>query len=116
MGTVVPRSALEILKLTLDNVRLRADSNGECFGGEIADAMRDAGGSLGIDRLEVLLTRTLLVRTMESLGESYPSEVLQNFECRIPLSKALKYLNEAIAWTARLNESQQENPSSVPSE
>ena len=116
MGTVVPKSALEILKHTLDIVRLRADANGECFGGEIADAMRDSGGSLGIDRLEVLLTRTLLVRAMESLGENYPAEVLQNFETRMPLSKALNYLNEAIAWTARSTESEQENPSSVASE
>ena len=116
MGTIVPKSALEILKHTLDTVRLRADANGECFGGEIADAMRDAGGSLGVDRLEILLTRTLLVRAMESLGESYPTEVLQNFETRMPLSKAINYLNEAIAWTARLEESPQENPSSVPSE
>ena len=116
MGTVVPRSALEILKRTLDTVRLRADANGECFGGQIADAMRDAGGALGIDRLEILLTRTLLVRTMESLGENYPSEMLQNFETRMPLSKALNYLNEAIAQTARLNELSQENPSGVPSE
>lgn len=111
MGTVVPKSALEILKHTLETVRLRADANGECFGGEIADAMRDAGESLGVDRLEVLLTRTLLVRTMESLGESYPAEVLQNFETRMPLSKAINYLNEAIVSTAQLNESPQENPS-----
>lgn len=87
MGNIVPKSALEILSRTLDAVRLRANANGECFGGEIADAMRDAGQSLGVDRLDVLLTRTVLVRTMESLGESYPSEVLQNFETRIPSAK-----------------------------
>jgi hypothetical protein len=116
MGTIVPGSALEILKRTLDTVRLRADANGECFGGEIANAMRDAGGSLGVDRPEVLLTRTLLVRTMESLGESYPAEVLQNFETRMPRSKALNYLNEAIVSTAQLNESPQEGPGCAFSE
>ena len=97
MSTVVPRSASEILERTLDTVRIRANSNGECFGGEIADAMRDAGIALRIDRLDVLLTRTILVRAMESLGESYPAELLQNFETRIPVSKALNYLHEAIA-------------------
>ena len=96
MSSVAPKSALRILELALDTVRIRANANGECFGGEIADALRDAGTALGVDRLEVLLTRTALARTMESLGESYPAEVLQNFEIRMPVSKALKYLNEAI--------------------
>lgn len=50
---------------------------------------------------------------MESLGESSPAEVLQNFETRMPLSKAINYLNETIAGTARLEESPQENPSVV---
>ena len=73
MGNIVPTAASQILDRTLDNVRIRANSNGECFGGEIMDAMREAGASLGADRLEVLLTRNVLVRTMESLGESYVS-------------------------------------------
>jgi hypothetical protein len=60
------------------------------------DAMREAAESLRVDRLEVLLTRTVLVRTMESLGESYPAEVLQDYDNRMPVSKALKYLREAI--------------------
>ena len=97
--TMIPKSASEILKRTFEMVRVRANANGECFGGEIADAMRDAGFALGVDRLEVLLTRTLLSRTMESLGEDYPSELLQDFETRIPVSKALTYLNEAIVRT-----------------
>jgi hypothetical protein len=59
-------------------------------------AMREAAESLRVDRLEVLLTRTVLVRTMESLGESYPAEVLQDYDNRMPVSKALKYLREAI--------------------
>jgi hypothetical protein len=58
MGNIVPSSAMQILEKTLDSVRLRANSNGECFGGEIMDAMREAGLEQGVDRLEVLLTRT----------------------------------------------------------
>ncbi|PYV62961.1 MAG: hypothetical protein DMG97_39005 [Acidobacteria bacterium] len=65
MGNIVPNSAPQILELTLDKVRLRANANGECFGGEIMDAMREAAAGLRVDRLEVLLTRTVLVQTME---------------------------------------------------
>lgn len=100
MGSMVPASARPILERTLDIVRIRANSNGECFGGEITDALRDAGAALGADRLDVLLTRTVLVRAMESMGESYPAdEVLQNYEQRIRISEALRYLHEAIAST-----------------
>jgi hypothetical protein len=105
MGNIVPSSAAHILERTLDIVRLRANSNGECFGGDIMDAMREAGTALRADCLEVRLTRTVLVRTMESLGENYPAEVLQDYENRMQVSKALKYLNEAIEWTTRLNNS-----------
>jgi hypothetical protein len=55
---------------------MRANADGEVFGGEIMDAMRDTGSALGVDRLELLLIRTVLVRAMESLGENYPAEVL----------------------------------------
>lgn len=103
---MIPKSASDILKRTLDIVRMKANSNGECFGGEIVDAMREAAIALGVDRLEVLLTRTLLLRTMESLGESYPAELLQDFQTRIPVSKALKYLNEAIIRAADLTEAE----------
>ena len=96
MSKMVPNSAKQILERSLDTVRIRANSNGECFGGEIADALREAGLALGVDRIEVLLTRTVLTRTMESLGENYPAEVLQDYENRMPVSKALRYLNEAI--------------------
>jgi hypothetical protein len=102
---MIPKSASEILTRTLDMVRVRANANGECFGGEIADAMRDAGFALGVDRLEVLLTRTVLSRAMESLGETYPAELLQDFETRIPVSKALTYLNEAIVRTTGAEDS-----------
>jgi hypothetical protein len=105
MGNIVPNSASQILEQTLDKVRLRANANGECFGGEIMDAMREAAVGLRADRLEVLLTRTVLVQTMESLGESYPAEVLQDYENRMPVSKALKYLSEAIEWTRHLKQS-----------
>jgi hypothetical protein len=96
ISEMVPNSARQILERSLDTVRIRANSNGECFGGEIADALREAGVALGVDRLEVLLTRTVLTRTMDSLGESYPAEVLQDYENRIPVSKALRYLSDAI--------------------
>ena len=93
---VLPKSALRILEMTLDLVRIRANAGGEVFGGQIADAMSEAGIQLGIDRLEILLVRTLLVRTMESLGENYPAELLQNYETRMRLSDAIKYLQSAI--------------------
>jgi hypothetical protein len=102
MGNIVPASGQPILERTLDVVRIRANSNGEYFGGEIMDVLREAGIALGADRLDVLLTRTVLVRAMESLGETYPAEVLQNSENRMRVSEALKYLHEAIEWTARL--------------
>jgi hypothetical protein len=96
MGNMVPASARPILERTLDIVRIRANSNGECFGGEIMDALREAGTALGVDRVEVLLTRTVLVRAMESMGETYPAEVLQNYDNRMRISEALRYLREAI--------------------
>jgi hypothetical protein len=77
------------------------------------DALREAGVALGVDRLEILLTRTILARTMESLGESYPAEVLQDYQNRIPVSKALRYLNEAIVWIGKLATSEAGNLSSV---
>jgi hypothetical protein len=102
MGNIVPSSTPQILERTLDTVRLRVNSNGECFGGEIMDAMREAGVTLRADRMEILLTRTVLVQTMESLGERYPAVVLQDYENRMPVSRALKYLIESINWTRRL--------------
>ena len=112
MGNIVPNSTPEILEKTLDIVRLRANSNGECFGGEIMEAMREAGTALRADRLEILLTRTVLVQTMESLGEHYPAAVLQDYESRMPVSKALKHLREAIDWTRRLK-SEEARPESA---
>ena len=105
MGNIVPNSTRQILERTLDTVRLIANSNGECFGGEIMDAMREAGVTLRADRLEILLTRTVLVQTMESLGETYPAMVLQDYENRMPVSRALKYLIESINWTRCLKHS-----------
>jgi hypothetical protein len=103
---MVPKSATQILERSIDTVRIRANCNGECFGGENADAMREVGVALGVDRLEVLLTRTVLARTMESLGESYPAEVLQDYEKRMPVSKALRYLKEAIVWLQKMETSE----------
>jgi hypothetical protein len=113
MTNMVPASCSEILKRTLDTVRIRANSDGECFGGEITDALREAGVALGVDRLEILLTRTILARTMESLGESYPAEVLQDYQNRMPVSKALRYLNEAISWIGKLETPEVGSRSSV---
>jgi hypothetical protein len=101
MGNLVPSSALPVLNRTLDAIRMRANADGEVFGGEIMEVMRDAGSTLGVDRLELLLIRTVLVRAMESLGENYPTEVLQNHENRMRVSDAIKYLREAIDWTSR---------------
>jgi len=105
---MVPNLATQILERALDTVRIRANSNGECFGGEIADALREAGVALGVDRLEVLLTRTVLTRTMESLGENYPAEILQDYDNRMPVSKAIKYLREAILYLGKLKTSESE--------
>jgi hypothetical protein len=87
VGNIVPNSTAPFLERTLDSVRLKANSNGECFGGEIMDSMREAGMALRVDRLEILLTRTVLVQTMESLGEEYPAVMLQDYEHRVPLFK-----------------------------
>jgi len=80
---------------------MKANADGEVFGGEIMDAMRDAGSAIGVDRLELLLIRTVVVKAMESLGESYPTDVLQNHETRMRVSDAIKYLRQAIEWTSR---------------
>jgi hypothetical protein len=105
VGNIVPNSTPLILERTLDSVRLKANSNGECFGGEIMDSMREAGIALRVDRLEIRLARTVLVQTMESLGEEYPAVVLQDYEHPMPVSRALKYLIESINWTRRLKHS-----------
>jgi len=102
MGNLVPSSSVQVLNRTLDAIRMRANADGEVFGGEIMDTMREVGSALGVDRLELLLIRTVLVRAMESLGENYPAEVLQNHETRMRVSDAMKYLREAIECSTRL--------------
>ena len=72
MGNIVPRSTPQILERTLDSVRLRANSNGECFGGEIMDAMREAGVALRADRLEILL-----------IDDSFDHQLLGACDCLI---------------------------------
>ena len=99
MANIVPDVARRILERAGDRVKLRSNSNGECFGGDIMESLREAGVELGAHHVEILQTRNLLVRSMESLGEGYPAEILQDYEKRIPLSIALRFLNEAMNWT-----------------
>ena len=99
IGKIAPDEARRILDRTCDKPKLRADSNGECCGGEIMDSLREAGIELGANHIEILQTRALLVRSMESLGEQYPAEILQDYERRIPLSTALRFLNTAMERT-----------------
>jgi hypothetical protein len=76
MANTVPDVAPRILERALERIKLRANSNGECFGGEIMESLREAGVDLGAHHVEILQTRTALVRTMESLGEAYPADIL----------------------------------------
>jgi hypothetical protein len=99
IANIAPDEARRILERACDRVKLRANSNGECFGGEIMDSLREAGVELGVHHMEILQTRSLLVRSMELFGEEYPAEILQDYDQRIPLSTALKFLNEAIEST-----------------
>src|SRR5262249_3808372 len=91
-----PDEARRILERTCDRVKLRVNPNGECFGGNIMDSLREAGVELGAHHIEILQTRNVLVRSMELLGEEYPGEILQQYNQPIPLSMALRFLNEAI--------------------
>jgi hypothetical protein len=101
IAIIAPDEARRILERTCDRVKLRANSNGECFGGEIMDSLREAGIELGARHLEILQTRSLLVRSMELLGEEFPAEILQDYDNRISLSTAWKFLNHAIESTNR---------------
>ena len=58
--------------------------------------LREAGIELGASHIEILQTRSLLVHSMELLGEEYPGEVLQDYDNRIPLSTALRFLKGAM--------------------
>lgn len=98
MANTVPDVASRILERALERIKLRANSNGECFGGEIMESLREAGVELGAHHIEILQTRNVLVRTMDSFGEVYPAEVLQDYDNRIQLSKALRFLDAAIEW------------------
>lgn len=95
-ANIAPDEARRILERTCDRVKLRANSNGECFGGEIMDSLREAGVELGAHHIKILQTRSVLVRRMELLGEEYPAEILQDYSNRIPLSTALRFLKAAI--------------------
>jgi len=87
MANTVPDVAPRILERALERIKLRANSNGECFGGEIMESLREAGVDLGAHHVEVLQTRGLFVRTMESLGETYPAQILQDYDNRISYPK-----------------------------
>jgi len=99
IASIAPDEARRILERACERVKLRANSNGECFGGEIMDALREAGVEVGARHVEILQTRSVLVRSMELVCEGYPAEILQDYDHRIPLSTALKFLNEAIEST-----------------
>ena len=101
IANIAPDEARRILERTCDRVKLRANSNGECFGGEIIDSLREAGVEVGANHFEILQTRSFLVRSMESQGEEYAAEILQNYDNRIPLSTALRFLHAAIERTKR---------------
>jgi hypothetical protein len=96
IAKIAPDEARRILDRTCDKLKTRADSNRECLGREIMDSLREAGMELGASHIEILQTRSLLVRSMESCGEEYPAEILQDYDHRIPLSAALRFLKEAI--------------------
>lgn len=101
MANTVPYVAPRILELAIERIKLRANSNGECFGGDIIESLREAGVDLGAHHVEILQTRRVLVQSIESLGEdAYPAEILQDYETRIPLSKALRLLNTGMNWAA----------------
>jgi len=93
---IVPDVSRRILERSCAKVKLRANANGECLGAEIMDALREAGVELGAQHVDILRTRSLLLRTMESFGEGYPAEILQDYDHRIPVSTALRFLNAAM--------------------
>ena len=102
MANTVPDVAPRILGLASERIKLRANSNGECFGRDIMESLREAGVELGAHHVEILRTRRVLVQAMESLGEdAYPAEILQDYETRFPLSKALRLLNAGMNWATR---------------
>src|SRR5215467_15186452 len=88
---IAPDAARRILERTSDRVKLRANSNGECFGGDIMDSLREAGVELGAHHIEILQTKNVLVRSMELHGEEYPGEILQQYNQRISLCTALRF-------------------------
>jgi len=108
MANTVPDVAPRILERALERIKRRANSNGECFVGEIMESLREAGVDLGAHHVEILQTRSALVRTMESLGEAYPAEILQDYDNRIQLSRALRFLNAALEWATHQRNSGQD--------
>jgi hypothetical protein len=85
-----------ILEETLDELPERSNANGECYGGEILDCMREPGHGLGAGSVELMLTRGVLVRAIEAEGAPDAEGVLQDYENRMPVSEALRYLRRAL--------------------
>ncbi len=94
---MAPALMRPILEKALLSLRDRANANGECYGGEILDCVREAGIALGVSSIEVVLTRGVLMRAMEAEGALDPAGMLQDYENRVPVSEALRYLRRAIA-------------------
>jgi hypothetical protein len=92
-----PALTLSILVKALDSLPARSNANGECFGGEILDSLRDAGVALGAGPVELVLTRGLLLRAMEAEGAQDPQGILQDYQNRMPVSEALRYIRRALA-------------------
>jgi len=96
IAKIVPELSRRIIERACETIKLRANADGECVGGEIMDSLREAGVELGANHIEILRAKNLLVRSMESGGEAYPADILQDYANRIPISTALRFLNQAL--------------------
>jgi hypothetical protein len=56
------------------------------------DSLREARVELGANHFEILQIRSLLLRSMEAAGEEYAAELLQDYDHRIAVSTALRFL------------------------
>jgi hypothetical protein len=84
-----------------DGLLKRSNASGECFGGEILDCWRDASVALGAGSVELVFTRGVLVLAREAEGAQDPQGLLQDYENRIPVSEALRYLRRALAGNSK---------------
>lgn len=65
IANIAPDEARRILERTCDRVKLRVNSNGEYFGGEIMDPGARCRYEIGANHIEILETRSLLVHSTE---------------------------------------------------